>query len=1039
MSDALEKLQRGLEAAQHALAKAEARLARQEAEHQASVQKIERAHQEWETVLDAVDDPIFVHDRDFRILRCNKAYQQRAGMPFEQIIGQPYFEVFPLTHVPLPNCRRTVEQSVEAEDDEMQVGDRAYRSRAYSVTDKQGAYLYSVHALEDITERQHTEEYLLLFRTLLDNSSDAIEVLDPATSGFLDVNETECRELGYSREELLSMTIENVDPTFTPELKKAIVGQVRQSGSMQLESVHRRKDGSTFPVEVSTKLVELDRPYVLNIVRNITERKQVESLLHDSTERLRAIFDGALDGIGLVEVESQRLSAGNLAMCRMLGYSPEEFAQLSVKDLHPQQDLPYVFEQFGKQARGEIELARDMPMKRKDGSVFYADINTSAVSFGGKNYMVGMFRDITERKRTEAELRASELAYRTMAENLPGIAYRVFVREGGRMDFYNKMVAQVTGYTEDELDKGKVCSIEPLILDEDRPGVVVEVMRAVAEHRAFMVDYRLRHKNGDIRWLAEHGKPVFGEDGMPLYIDGVIFDVTERRQASENQRLFRTLLDNSSDGIEVIDLATLKFLDVNETECLSLGYSREELLSMRVMDLDPEFDEDAAAAMRRRIQQTGAARFESRHRRKDGSMFPVEISAKQVELDRHYLLSIVRDISDRKLYEETLARANRALRTLSASNMAVVQATSESGLLQAVTNIIVHEGGYRLAAVCYAEHDAQKRIVPMAWASTEAGYYLVQDVSWADTAQGQVPVARAIRGGTTQICRDIAGEPGYAGWKEAVQASGYVSNLALPLSIDGKTFGGLSIYSSRADAFDGEEVQFLEELANDLAYGVVNLRTRIEHEQHATILQESLEQSIQAIAGTVEARDPYTAGHQRRVSEVATAIAREMGLPEDRVNGIHLAAIIHDLGKIHIPAEILAKPGKLSDIELRLVRTHPQDGYEILKDVKFPWPIADIVLQHHERMDGSGYPQGLKGDQILLESRIIAVADVVDAMSTHRPYRSSLGAEVALDEIRSGRGSKYDAAVVDACLKLFTEQGFTFGGQKIACDLPRQA
>ena len=221
----------------------------------------------------------------------------------------------------------------------------------------------------------------------------------------------------------------------------------------------------------------------------------------------------------------------------------------------------------------------------------------------------------------------------------------------------------------------------------------------------------------------------------------------------------------------------------------------------------------------------------------------------------------------------------------------------------------------------------------------------------------------------------------------------------------------------------------LEELANDLAYGIVTLRTRKEHEQHTVILRQSLEQSIQTIAATVEARDPYTAGHQRRVGELATAIAQEMGLPEDQINGIHLAAIIHDLGKIHVPAEILSKPGKLTDIEFMLIKQHPQDGYDILKDVKFPWPIADMILQHHERLDGSGYPQGLKGDQILLESRILAVADVVEAMSSHRPYRAALGIEPALDEIRRGRGSLYDPAVVDACLKLFEEKRFTFSDQ----------
>lgn len=192
------------------------------------------------------------------------------------------------------------------------------------------------------------------------------------------------------------------------------------------------------------------------------------------------------------------------------------------------------------------------------------------------------------------------------------------------------------------------------------------------------------------------------------------------------------------------------------------------------------------------------------------------------------------------------------------------------------------------------------------------------------------------------------------------------------------------------------------------------------------VLEHALEGTIHTVSLAAELRDPYTAGHQRRVAELAVAIAREMGLPEEKIRGIHLAASIHDLGKINVPAEILAKPGHLSDIEIMLIKTHPQAGNDILKDVYFPWPIADMINQHHEKLDGSGYPNGLKGDQILLESRILTVADVVEAMSSHRPYRPTLGIEVALGEIERGRGSAYDPAVVDACLKLFREERFAY-------------
>jgi len=172
---------------------------------------------------------------------------------------------------------------------------------------------------------------------------------------------------------------------------------------------------------------------------------------------------------------------------------------------------------------------------------------------------------------------------------------------------------------------------------------------------------------------------------------------------------------------------------------------------------------------------------------------------------------------------------------------------------------------------------------------------------------------------------------------------------------------------------------------------------------------------------------PYTAGHQRRVADLAVAIAAELELPTDKIDGVNMASTIHDIGKIAVPAEILSKPTNLSDIEFGLIKSHTQAGYDILKDIEFPWPVARAILEHHERIDGSGYPNGLKGDEILMEARIMAVADVVEAMASHRPYRPALGIEVALEEIEKNKGTYYDSDVVDACLKLFREKRYHIG------------
>jgi len=203
---------------------------------------------------------------------------------------------------------------------------------------------------------------------------------------------------------------------------------------------------------------------------------------------------------------------------------------------------------------------------------------------------------------------------------------------------------------------------------------------------------------------------------------------------------------------------------------------------------------------------------------------------------------------------------------------------------------------------------------------------------------------------------------------------------------------------------------------------LINVNKRKEVEQK---LLESFDATIKAVSSALEKRDPYTAGHQNNCARIAKAIAEELGIDEDMIKGIYQAAAIHDIGKIYLPSEILNKPSKLSNAEFGLIKTHAQVGYDIIKDVKFPWPIAQTVLQHHERIDGSGYPNGCKADEICIEAKILAVADVVDAMSSDRPYRKGLGIEAALSEIEQNAALSYDETIVKACLVLFREKNFS--------------
>lgn len=406
-----------------------------------------------------------------------------------------------------------------------------------------------------------------------------------------------------------------------------------------------------------------------------------------------------------------------------------------------------------------------------------------------------------------------------------------------------------------------------------------------------------------------------------------------------------------------------------------------------------------------------------------------------------YSVHILEDITEsrragneRKEAEIALKHANRALATLSEVNRNLVYATDENDLLPAICRAIVEQRGYRLAWVGYKQHDENKSIKVLASAGHDEGYLDAMQLTWAETERGMGPGGRAVRSGVTQLCQDIANDPLCLPWRDAARQHGYASCIVLPLlDGDNAVFGILTVYAAEANTFIAAEVALLEEMADDLAFGVRSLHTRRERDlaleqnrRQLEQLESNLEDTVRAIATIVEMRDPYTAGHQARVADLAAAIAGQMGLPDDRAHSIRLAGVVHDLGKVQIPAEILSKPGRLSVIEYSLIQTHAQAGYDILKGINFPWPIAQMVLQHHERIDGSGYPQGLKGDAILLEARILSVADVVESMFSHLPYRPGMGMELALEEIAKNSGTLYDPQAVDACLTLFREQGYRF-------------
>jgi len=514
------------------------------------------------------------------------------------------------------------------------------------------------------------------------------------------------------------------------------------------------------------------------------------------------------------------------------------------------------------------------------------------------------------RRQTE-EIARSEAAHRTLAENLPGLVYRMELGPVKEVRFFNQMLPVMTGYTVEELPSGELSPLEALILDEDRPGVANAIRSAIEARHSFELEYRVACKSGEIRHFLSRGRPVHAAGGRPVHVDGVILDVTPRRNAEEHER-------------QLVHRQTL----VNQLSVLL------------------------------------------------GQVF---------EIDEIY----------RSIYEHV-----RKLFTVDAFIVSHYDSTAQSiraGYL--VTDGVVRDAS-RLPPIPLEPegHGVQSHVI-----RTGEALHL-PDFS--------VGVERTR---TLHAIRED-GEPG-SGEREEIQRE-YTTQSAIlvPMKIRGDVVGVIQVQSKRLGDYSNDDVDLLSALANVAAVALQNA-------QLTRALRASLEGVIRTLGATTEMRDPYTAGHQLRVTRLACAIAKQMGLPPDRIDAVRTAATIHDIGKIAIPAELLSKPGRLTGAERALLETHPQVAHGILAEVEFPWPIADIVLQHHERLDGSGYPRGLRGGEILLEARIIGVADVVEAMASHRPYREALGRTAALEEIRSQRGTAFDPGAVDACIALF-EAGF---------------
>lgn len=380
-----------------------------------------------------------------------------------------------------------------------------------------------------------------------------------------------------------------------------------------------------------------------------------------------------------------------------------------------------------------------------------------------------------------------------------------------------------------------------------------------------------------------------------------------------------------------------------------------------------------------------------------------------------------------------LQKQNWALLAHAKASLALVRSNNRDDLISGVCNAIVNQSPYILAWVGLAMHDNLKTVQVIGSHGVAADYAKGIDVKWSpDTSAGKGPTGQCIQTSLPVLILDTENDPRFLPWRERSKPYGIRSVIAVPIKDhEPQAIAALTVYANLPNAFGEVEIQLFESLAKEIGFGLAAIEKQQlldeeikERERLNDQLIKTLNSTIEAMSKTMEWRDPYTAGHQKKVALLSQAIARKLGWGEERIKGLYLAALVHDLGKIATPSEILTKPSMLTETELALIKEHSKTGYDILKDIPFTWPIAQAVYQHHERIDGSGYPNQLVGDAIIPEAKILAIADTIESMTSHRPYRPGLGLEKAILQVKSEAGKTLDPAICEVACQLIEQDEF---------------
>ena len=767
---------------------------------------------------------------------------------------------------------------------------------------------------------------------------------------------------------------------------------------------------------------------------DITERRNAEKRVAASEARFRTLVENAPCAVGI--------SRNGVTL-----YANRRYAEMfRVDDPATLQGRPLV-EFWAPEWRARIAdwsmrrmRGEDLPTEwegvgqRDDGSQFPLRIAVTRVELLDGPATIGYLIDESQRRSAEETIRQSAARLRSFFDmQLVGMV--VTSPERGFLEM-NDRACEILGYSRDEL---LTMHWSDITHPDDLPSNLVAFDQTRSgNNNGFALEKRFIRKDRQVIWTKISVSSIRGADGAVDHLCAVLEDISERKAAEEAikeaEREFRQIFEQAPEGIFKSSPAG-EAISLNPTGARMLGYESSEEAVSAIRDLAhqvwaaPEEREAYLAELELRGEVHD---MQCQFKRKDGSLLWISMTARRVlgeDGNTSYYQGYFENLSEKKRLEEELSEHLREVKLLSELNEALLRARSEKELLEEYCRIIVQAGGYRMAWVGFAQSEPEKCVVPVAWFGQEDGYLSEIKVRWDGGEWSHGPTAKAVVSGQIEVAQDFENDSRLQMYRAKAKKRGFKSSIAVPFHLSTDAVAVLTAYGSTLNAWSETERRLMDQVAGALGFGINTLRNEIAKDQYQRDLRASLEQTIQVIAGTIDQRDPYTAGHQRRVADLCTQIARKMGLDENRVHGLHLAASIHDLGKVGVPAEILSKPGRLTAIQYSLIKEHAQMGYEIVRGVQFPWPIADMVWQHHERMDGSGYPRGLKGESILLESRILAVADTVEVMATHRPYRASLGINAALEEIELGRGVQFDAEVVDACVRVFREDGYTLPAQ----------